>query len=260
MKAQPYHPRVTVTSKSPVEIIDYGVALKIVQREKQGNDNILRMSAENTVLSAWYRNNVLHLVALPSMLACCFIGNNGMRTEDAQRLALRIYPYVASELFLRWSEAEIGAVVQQTLASLASIGLLHHDATRDFWSRPAPTSNEATQLSLLAQSTVQIIERYYLAIALLIREGSGKISQKALAERCQQMAKRMTLLYGFNSPEFFDRALFTNFIDLLRQRDVVRTSDDGSLLFDEVLKRVADDAEVVLSEQIRHSILQVAHE
>ena len=27
------------------------------------------------------------------------------------------------------------------------------------------------------------------------------------------MAQRMTMLYGFNSPEFFDRALFENFIE-----------------------------------------------
>ena len=33
----------------------------------------------------------------------------------------------------------------------------------------------------------------------------------------------------------------------------------GTLLYDEVLKRVAVDAEFVLSEQIRHSILQVTH-
>ncbi len=29
------------------------------------------------------------------------------------------------------------------------------------------------------------------------------------------MAQRMTMLYGFNSPEFFDRSLFKHFIDLL---------------------------------------------
>jgi hypothetical protein len=40
---------------------------------------------------------------------------------------------------------------------------------------------------------------------------------------------------------------------------VVRVGDTGRLLFDEVLIRVAVDAEVVLSEQIRHSILQVTH-
>jgi glycerol-3-phosphate O-acyltransferase len=69
----------------------------------------------------------------------------------------------------------------------------------------------------------------------------------------------MTLLYGFNSPEFFDRSLFENFIDLLRERGVIRVSGGGAIEFDEVLIRVAADAQLVLSEQIRHSILQVTH-
>ena len=36
-----------------------------------------------------------------------------------------------------------------------------------------PASAQAMQLSLLAQATLQTIERYYLAIALLVRAGSG---------------------------------------------------------------------------------------
>jgi glycerol-3-phosphate O-acyltransferase len=116
------------------------------------------------------------------------------------------------------------------------------------------------QLSLLAQLTLQFIERYYLAIALLIEAGPGQITQRALAERCQLMAQRMTLLYGFNSPEFFDRALFENFIDLLRDRRAIRVGEGGKLDFDEVLEQVAQDAQIVLSEQIRHSILQVTHD
>jgi glycerol-3-phosphate O-acyltransferase len=74
------------------------------------------------------------------------------------------------------------------------------------------------------------------------------------------MAQRMALLHGFYSPEFFDRSLFENFLDLLRARDVVRVDAEGRLTFDEVLVRVAADAELVLSEQIRHSILQVTHD
>jgi glycerol-3-phosphate O-acyltransferase len=115
------------------------------------------------------------------------------------------------------------------------------------------------QLSLLAQMTLLTIERYYLTIALLLKAGSGQITQAALEDTCQLMAQRMSLLYGFNSPEFFDRTLFENFIDLLRERGVVRTSGTGRLEFDEVLVRVAQDAQVVLNEEIRHSILQVTH-
>jgi hypothetical protein len=38
---------------------------------------------------------------------------------------------------------------------------------------------------------------------------------------------------------------------------VIRADETGRLVFDEVFLRVAADAEFVLSEQIRHSILQV---
>ena len=67
----------------------------------------------------------------------------------------------------------------------------------------------------------------------------------------------MSLLYGLNSPEFFDKSLFRNFIELLCRRDVVQASEDGTLEFGEPLLGVAADAQLVLSEQIRHDILQV---
>ena len=40
---------------------------------------------------------------------------------------------------------------------------------------------------------------------------------------------------------------------------MIRADGEGRLVFDEVLDRIADDAQLVLSEQIRHSILQVVH-
>jgi len=259
LTAIPYGDRVTVTRQSAAEVVNYGLALNTITRERHRAGDIVRMTPEQAVLATYYRNNVLHLFAIPSLIACCFLANAVMSTEDVQRLAGRIYPYVAAELFMRWSEEELGRIVASALASLASLGLLEGSEDTQQWRRPAPTSEAAMQLSLLAQATIQTIERYYLAIALLVRAGSGEITQTLLEERCQVMAQRMTMLYGFNSPEFFDPSLFENFIDLLRARSVVRTGESGRLLFDDVLVRVAADAQLVLSEQIRHSILQVTH-
>jgi glycerol-3-phosphate O-acyltransferase len=257
LRASPYGPRVTVTSASPSEIVEYGAALKIISRVPHKLGDVVKMSDESAQLIAYYRNNVLHLFAMPSLVACAFIGNSMLRTEDIQRLAWRVYPYVASELFLRWREEELAGVVDGILAALADHGVLQTDESRGIWMRPLPDSPAALQLSMLAQGTIQTIERYYLAISLLIRAGSGAISQKSLEEDCQLAAQRINMLYGFNSPEFFDRALFGNFIDLLRDRGVVRVGATGNLEFDEVLVRVAADAQLVLSEQLRHSILQV---
>jgi glycerol-3-phosphate O-acyltransferase len=135
--------------------------------------------------------------------------------------------------------------------------LLQAVPDRSGWQRPASTSLEAIRLSVLAQATIQTVERYYLAIALLLQSGSGAITQEALEERCHLMAQRMSVLYGLNSPEFFDKTLFRNFIDLLRRRNVIQAADGNRLSFGEPLLGVAADAQLVLSEQIRHSILQV---
>jgi glycerol-3-phosphate O-acyltransferase len=257
LRASPYSPRVTVTDATPAEIVEYGEALKIISRVPHKLGDVVKMSDQSAQLIAYYRNNVLHLFALPSLVACAFMGNSMLRTEDIQRLAWRVYPYVASELFLRWREDELAPVVDGVLAALAEQGVLQPNEDRSVWMRPLPDSPAALQLSMLGQATIQTIERYYLAISLLLKSGSGTLSQKALEEDCQLAAQRINMLYGYNSPEFFDRALFANFIDLLRERGVVRVGAGGNLEFDEVLVRVAADAQLVLSEQIRHSILQV---
>jgi glycerol-3-phosphate O-acyltransferase len=194
---------------------------------------------------------------MPSLVACGFISNSSMRTVDLRRLVRRVYPYIAAELFLRWDEAEIDTVVDSLLDAFVHLQLLQVNDDRSEWQRPAPTSLDAIKLSLLAQATIQTLERYYLVVALLLQAGSGTMAQEALEQRCHLMAQRMSVLYGLNSPEFFDKSLFRNFIDLLRKRAVVQTSNDGNLLFGEALLGVASDAQLVLSEQIRHSILQV---
>jgi glycerol-3-phosphate O-acyltransferase len=257
LRASPYSPRVTVTNATPNEIVAYGETLKLISRVPHKLGDVIRMSDESAQLIAYYRNNVLHLFALPSLVACAFIGNPMLQTSDIQRLAWRIYPYVASELFLRWREDELSKVVEGVLAALAEQGVLQPNEDRTAWMRPTPDSPAAMQLSMLAQATIQTIERYYLAISLLLKAGSGVMTQKALEQQCHLAAQRMNMLYGFDSPEFFDRALFENFIDLLRERSVLKAGDGGNLEFDEVLLRVAADAQLVLSEQIRHSILQV---
>ncbi|MGB8327384.1 MAG: glycerol-3-phosphate 1-O-acyltransferase PlsB, partial [Steroidobacteraceae bacterium] len=258
LRAFPYSERVTVTPLSGAEMIRYGESLRVVMRQAHPLGDLVRMTDENAVLATYFRNNVLHLFALPSLIACAFISNRVVRTEDLQRLVWRIYPYIARELFLRWSEVELPQVVDAVLRALASLELLAPNADATEWRRPPPDSPRAAQLSLLAQATIQTIERYYLAISVLLDHGSGSITQRALEERCELHAQRVTMLYGFNSPEFFDKALFAGFIDLLRERGVIRQGAGGRLDFDDALRRVAVDAQYVLSEQIRHSILRTA--
>jgi glycerol-3-phosphate O-acyltransferase len=257
LRDAPYSPMVTVTQESGAQMVAYAESMGLLERQKHPVGDIMRMNAESAVLATYYRNNILHLFAMPSLLACAFVSNASLRTEDIQRLVWRVYPYIASELFLRWDEAAVSAVADSLLDTFVRLNLLQTNADRSVWQRPPPTSLEAIRLSVLAQATIQTLERYYLAIALLLQAGSDVITQEALEERCHLMAQRMSVLYGLNSPEFFDKSLFRNFLELLRKRNVIQISPEKNLLFGEPLLAVGSDAQLVLSEQIRHSILQV---
>ena len=257
LRAAPYSPLVTVTAQNGTEMMRYAESMGMLERQPHPLGDILRMTAERAILATYYRNNVLHLFAIPSLLACCFLSNARMRTVDLKRMVWRVYPYIKAELAMRWTEEETGGVVDRLLEAMARLNLLDGNEDLSEWHRPPPASVEAFQLSLLAEATIQIIERYYLVVALLLQAGSGSIGQEALEERCHLTAQRMSVLYGLNSPEFFDKTLFRHFIELLRQRNVIAAGQDGTIKFGEPLLGVAADAQLVLSEQLRHDILQV---
>jgi len=259
LTAERYSTRITVTDLDGDAIVRHGEAMQVIERRRHELGDIIHMSEENAILQTYFRNNVLHLFAMPSLIACCFVNNSLMRTDDILRLAWRIYPYVADELFLRWREDEVAGVVHHILAVFSAQALLDRSADGTEWRRPPPMAAEAMQLSVLAQATIPIVERYYLVVALLAQAGSGALSQETLEKRCQLLAQRISMLYELNAPEFFDPALFSSFIDQMRKRGVLQVAPDNRLLFNEVLLGVAGDAQLVLSEQIRHSILQVTH-
>jgi glycerol-3-phosphate O-acyltransferase len=104
---------------------------------------------------------------------------------------------------------------------------------------------------------IQTLERYYIAIALVQKNGSGKLCSKTLEEQCTLMAQRISILHGLNSPEFFDKALFRNLINELVERNGLRKDDEGMLHIGDAVERIAKDADSLLNAQLRQSILQV---
>ncbi len=255
----PYSDNASCTRLDGAGMLAHARELGMIETAPHALGDVIRFVSGSAVTSAYYRNSILHAYALPSLIACAFLNNAVVRDEDVQRLAWRIYPYVAQELFLRWTETELPAAVDAILATFAELHLLEKEPDGSGWRRPPTGTREAVQLSVLAHTTLEVVERYYLAIALLLHCGSGEITQDALERRCHLMASRMALLYELRSPEFFDRGMFRQFLDLLRRRGVLGTDTAGRLTYDGALLAVAADARLVLSEQIRHSVLQVTH-
>src|SRR6185437_1504997 len=157
-------------------------------------------------------------------------------------------------------QEEFAARIDQTIDFFVAHGVLAADGDNRKLTRGPGQGDAAFQLRVIAQSLLQAIERYYIAIAALVRNGPGTLSAGELENLCTLTAQRLSLLHELNAPEFFDKSLFRGFIQKLRERQVVSTDDNGKLVYSSDLENIVRDAKIILSREIRHGILKLTPE
>jgi glycerol-3-phosphate O-acyltransferase len=250
-----YSDSVTIPEMTVGEIVDHGERLGVISRTAHPLGDVVHMAERDAVLMTYFRNNINHLFAVPASIACCFIQGRRLHHTELQRLLRLIYPFMQRELFVKWQFEDIDAVTTAAIEALIDLEILTRDG--EYLVRPPTGSARAYQLLMLGQIMVPMLQRFYLAIALLVKNGPGTLTRAKLETLCQKSAQRLSMIYGLNSPDFFDKSLFQDFITALRDQNVLRRNSAGFLEFDDDLEGIGADARLVLGEEIRHSILSL---
>ena len=250
--------RVTHTAKSPREIVDYGAELGVIEAREHPLGEIIEVRADQTVLLAYFRNNVSHLLAVPSLVASCFLNVRSIRPERIKRIGRTVFPFLRAELFLPWDEAGFEQAIENQIDWLVSKGLLERQEESGALRCPEGGSGEDLQLRIMGHGLLQTFERYYITMAILAKNGSGRLTRGELERLCYLTAQRIAQLHEIAAPEFSDRNLFRQFISLLREHGVLTTNAEEKLEFDEVIGQISEDARFILSTDIRHGIMRVA--
>ena len=252
-----YSGSVTKPDMTPQAICDHGVDMGLIEITSHDLGQVVHMTEHNAVLMTYFRNNILHLFSVPASIACCFIQGRQLEHGELQRLVRLIYPFMRKELCLKWDAETIDEVTTAAIEALIDLELLARGRNKKILVRPPSGSAKAFQLLMLGQSMVPMLQRFYLVIAQLVKNGSGQLSRTELEQLCHKSAERLSMIYGLHSPDFFDRHLFQDFISELRELEVLRKNQDGKLEFDDDITRIGEDARLVLGEEIRHSILSL---
>ncbi|MBS7663485.1 glycerol-3-phosphate 1-O-acyltransferase PlsB [Pseudomonas lalucatii] len=259
LRAVPYSPHCTLPEGDGQALIDYVQGMALVAEQRDALGKILYLDEHNAVLMTYYRNNVLHIFALPALLASFFQSSARISREQILSFTRALYPYLQAELFIRWEAEELETVVDQWLAAFVEQGLLRLEG--DVYVRPAPSSRQFVLLTLLSRAIAQTLQRFYMAIALLLNAGQNLIGAEELEDLCTVMAQRLSILHGLNAPEFFDKSLFRHFIQTLQDQGVLLQDAAGKLGHHPKLGELVEGAaKRVLPAELRLSIRQVAQE
>ncbi|MGB5630529.1 MAG: glycerol-3-phosphate 1-O-acyltransferase PlsB [Woeseiaceae bacterium] len=252
-----YSDLVTLPDWTPDAIIEHGEQLDVISRTTHPMGEVIHMEERTAVLMTYFRNNILHLLAVPASVACCFIQGTELAHAELQRLVRLIYPFMRRELCLKWDSDEVDEVTTEAIESLIDVGILTRGKRKNTLVRPRAGSEKAFQLLMLGQTMVPMLQRFYLVIAILVGNGSGRLSRGGLESMCQQSAERLSMIYGLHSPDFFNKTLFHDFIKTLHEQGVLRRDEEGTIEFDDDIHSIGADARLVLGEEIRHSILSL---
>ncbi len=240
------------------EAIAYARKLDMVQCQEHPLGDIIRADEQQAALLAYFRNNVLHLLALPALLACLVSHNQRLSRQRAREAMRGIYGLLRTDLFLPWEAADLDAAIDRCEAALARRGLIQVDDAAGVLRAPPPNSEAGPELRQLGEIIRPTLERQFLTLALLQHHGSGTLSRAALEEATHLLAQRLAMLYEFNAAEFSEKLLFANVIRNLIDAEILRIGEDGLLQFDERITLAAAQTELLLAADVRHSIELIA--
>lgn len=242
--------------EAPAQVIGHALKLGLVERVEHPLGDLLKVAAGEGALLAYFRNNVLHLIALPALVACLTSHNPRLDLLRARAAIGRLMALVRAELFIRAGDGETSGELDRVLAVMADRGLVVREAGE--LCAPESGSRAFAELQLLGEVMRPTLERNLLTLELLEQHGPGRLTRKRLEELCHLLAQRLALLYEYNAPEFAERSVFASVVDSLVAAGMISVDAGGLIHFDQRINAPAADAELLLSAETRQSIRRMA--
>ena len=243
---------VVVPDIEPEAVVRHGVELGYLETATDDIGELVALRPGQATSLMYFRNNIVHLLTLPSLVAAAFTGLATRSDEALRRLANVALPFLHGELFLPGDPDGTG--LGRTLAALAAHDLLARHG--EGWRRASAGTPEAVSLLRLAEVVLPSVERYYLAAALLV-QANGPLPRGELESRAAACAGRLAATEGRDAQDLHDRHLFPGFVARLAARGLVRETGDG-LVADDSLGTLETEARRLLDDGIRHAILRAS--
>jgi glycerol-3-phosphate O-acyltransferase len=166
------YPGVSIASPTdPEAALTQAIRLGFLSRDPATPDR-LHQDAEARDLLAYFRNNVIHLFALPATIACLISHHRYLSQNQLDSAMARIYPLLHGELFLPWDTPGLNAATAAAAASLASRGMLQRVFVADGW---CIAGDEASApLEAIGALIYPLLEPHYASLDADIREAVGR--------------------------------------------------------------------------------------
>ncbi len=238
------------TDLSLDEMVEEALSITGLNRTEHQFGSIISATQVQAVNLTYNANNIVHIYALPSLIARLVRVRRATNLAEVTAYCRRLFPFIEAEMFPHYGEAGLPAQVEQVVRVLTEMDLIQTSGQE--LTAPLPATAAYNSLHELARISDPTIERFYIVLALL---ADGMPSNRELEVAASGVAEQLSALYGINSPDFFERALFSTFLTTLKQQSLLSPEESSLAVasgFDELESVIAG----TMDPDVRHNVLQ----
>ncbi|GAA0786266.1 glycerol-3-phosphate acyltransferase [Shewanella aestuarii] len=239
LKNAPYSNYTSVAEGNGASIIEHCLSLNKFTLETDPLGDIVALDPKHAITLSYYRNNIIHLMIIPSLIASCLVRYEECNREQILAVVEDFYPLMKAELFM--GIEDISVYVDQVLAQMVAENLL------SCGDRCTVVESNITQLELLAETVSETMQRYAIIFNLLAIK--PHLERAELECDSHLLAQRLGALHGITAPEFYDKKLYNTLSVKLKELGYLSSNEHS----DEV-SRIRDHANSLLRSSVKQTI------
>ncbi|KAF7768985.1 glycerol-3-phosphate O-acyltransferase [Pseudoalteromonas citrea] len=241
-----YNEQVTLPADSAEQLIEHALKLNKFDVLQDELGDIIAIKEQERTLFNYYRNNIIHLFAVPSVIAQQLVNCRRVTVQECETQLALIYPFFAKEWFLTPLR---DGYITEILHSFTKNGLIKFDGNT---ATTHSENNALAQLEMLGKVSHLTLQRYAITVSLI--DSNQGLTRTSLESENDVLAKRLGTLHGIKSPEFFDKKVLVSFISSLKTQGFIRISDQKCIEPTEQLAQLKSQLHALLPASIWQSI------
>ncbi|WP_372762679.1 glycerol-3-phosphate 1-O-acyltransferase PlsB [Pseudoalteromonas sp.] len=214
-----YSAKVTMPDETPEQLLTHALKLNKFDVISDEFGEIIAINDKEKTLFNYYRNNILHVFAIPSLIALHLFRQKTTTLAQCQQLIKAFYPLFAKEWYLCELDEHY---LTRILASFSEQNLIEIDGDS---LRTTNTNDSLAKLEMLGRALNFTLQRYAIVIGFI--QTSNGIEKAELERESQVLAQRLGTLHGIKTPEFFDKKVLVGLIDSLRDQALITEGEQG---------------------------------
>lgn len=214
LKKIPYSNDIILPNEKPEILLKRALKLKKIKLFSDKYEKIIFLKKGKEMIMSYFKNNILHLLIFPSLLANIILNYNNIEYKKIKKITISIFPLLQIELNIICSLKNLSYYIDFFLQELSKRKLIFFDENKNI----NINQKKFHFLKILSSNISNLLIRYTIIFFNLKNKKNN--TQTKLKKKIFSSIKKISILHNINDLNFLDKEKLFTIINFLSQKKI----------------------------------------